>query len=1305
MLILHTRPLSALIMVISVFLLVLFPINPNQAQTVFQEGLQLNWEKNIAYIAPTPTQKIPKLSFQDATYHYDEHFLPIYSQKIPIQQAGKLKVQITQAQYQTLDQNVLKQIPSINEQLTDDIVINAQIGYEKGQAYALIDFVPIIQDPLTTAYKGLTQFQLKVEVQPSATPLIKQNSRTYTQNSVFNQGSLYQFTINQTGIHKIDRSFLQELGLNGTISINNARIYGNGSGMLPSLAGADRYDDVAENPIKVVDQNGNGSWDDNDYILFYAEGPNQWNYDNVLQNFKHQTHLYATATSYFLTVDLGAGKRVMSDASPNTSPTQKVTSFSGRMMYEMEWANLNSSGQEWFGEKFVPNNPVTIPFTISPPLVSNEAVQLLSRTIGTSVQTNTAFQFSSNGQVLPNRATVGVSLSNSGYPDKGQARELINTFVPTNTAQVPIELLFIAGESGAEGHLDYLALTGHQQLQLTNGQLLFRDLASIGDGEITQFTIQNTNSGVEVWDVSTIDAIRRLNVNHSGNQSSFVTATDQLKEFIAFDESNLYAPTAVGRVASQNLHAPEQLDLIIVTHPNFLAAANRLADHHRTHDQMAVKVVTVQQVYNEFSGGTPDVTAIRDYMKMFYDRATTQNNPDLIVDHLLLFGDASYDYKNIEFGENNENFVPTYESLTTINTLQTYCTDDYFGFLDDTEGINISFSDHLLDIAIGRLPVRTTTEADGVVNKIIRYATQPMSLGDWRNTLTFIADDEDTNLHFNDAEAHTQYLQSDHPNYNINKIYLDAYQQVATLGSGLYPDVNTAIDNSIFNGSFIMNYVGHGGEDGWAHEQILDLGDVQSWDNQDQLPLFITATCSFSRYDNPKRYTAGEALIINPNGGAIAIMTTVRLVYASSNEILNNAFLRKLFEPVNGKMPTVGEIARLSKNNASNTGRNNRKFSLLGDPALTLAYPQYNVVTTNINQRAVPLQVDSLYQPDTLSALSQVTIEGEIMDKNGARLEDFNGIVYPTVFDKMATLKTQANDPGSLAREFQTRNKIIFKGKASVTNGQFSFSFIVPKDIALQHGSGRISYYVENGVLDGHGYTEQLVIGGVSENSSSDEEGPKIDVFMNDESFVFGGLTNDEPILLVKLKDENGINIVGNGIGHDITAILNDDNRNTFVLNEYYKADLDNYQEGEIRYPLSKLPAGQHNISIKAWDVFNNSSKAYTEFMVAESAEIALRNVLNYPNPFIDKTNFWFEHNRAGDNLTVTIQIFTMSGRLVKTIQQQMVAEGFRVDNLEWDGLDDFGSPIGKGVYVYKLTVRGSDNKSATEMEKLVILK
>ncbi|KPK80954.1 MAG: hypothetical protein AMS27_15970, partial [Bacteroides sp. SM23_62_1] len=686
--------------------------------------------------------------------------------------------------------------------------------------------------------------------------------------------------------------------------------------------------------------------------------------------------------------------------------------------------------------------------------------------------------------------------------------------------------------------------------------------------------------------------------------------------------------------------------------------------------------------------GAPDVAGIRTMMKMFYDRATGEHD---MPRYLLLFGDGSYD--NTSEDSRNTNFILTYQSPNSLNPTYSFVTDDFFGLLDEQEG----GSSGLVDLGVGRLPVKNEAEAATVVNKIYNYHSND-NMGDWRNTICFIGDDEDYNTHMHQADELATYVENNYPGFIISKIYLDAYQQITTSAGERYPDVNEAVNQRINKGALIINYTGHGGESGLAHERIMEINDIINWENDKKLPLFLTATCEFSRFDDYEHTSAGELVLLNPDGGGIALLSTTRLVYSAPNHALNVRFFEFVFEKnQDQEYGRLGDIIRLTKN-ASGSEVNKRSFTLLADPALLLNYPKYSIKAVAINGR------DVSGESDTIRALSKVTVSGLMEDDQGNKLESFNGTLYPSVFDKLSVITTLTNDGGS-PFNFSVRNRTLFKGKASVINGEFTFSFIVPKDISYNYGYGKINFYGHDQLTDASGSFAGIVIGGSADSVANDSEGPGIRIFMNDDNFVFGGTTDENPKLLVYVHDSSGINTIGSGIGHDLTAILDDNNMNPIVLNDYYESDKDSYQSGKIVYPLRNLEVGPHKLKVKVWDVYNNSSEDYIEFIVTSSEDFILKNILNYPNPFTTHTSFYFEHNRTGSTLDILIQIFTVSGKLVKTIDRQVIATGYRCGPIDWDGLDDFGSRIGRGVYIYRLKVRTDQGETVEKFEKLVILR
>ncbi|MEI6456772.1 MAG: type IX secretion system sortase PorU, partial [bacterium] len=783
----------------------------------------------------------------------------------------------------------------------------------------------------------------------------------------------------------------------------------------------------------------------------------------------------------------------------------------------------------------------------------------------------------------------------------------------------------------------------------------------------------------------------RIGASQSGNDFIFRLSTDTIRQFIAFDGSSFSSPEFIGKVATQDLHGISQVDYIIVSHPVFMADAERLAQFHRDQNNLTVVVVTPEQVYNEFSSGVQDVSAVRDFMKMLYDRSEPGKEPK----YLLLFGDASYDFKDRI--TNNTNFVPSYESIESLDPVTSFVTDDYFGLLDDNEGQGSSGD---LDLGMGRLPVASAEESKAAVDKIVHYISDSEVVkNDWRNVVCFVADDQDEggNQFVNDSETLSGIIENGYKDFNSDKIYLDAYQQVSTPGGNRYPDVNVAINKRVEKGALIMNYVGHGGEVGWAHERVLEVPDIKSWTNYDNMPVFMTATCEFSRFDDPERVSAGELVFLNPKGGGVALFTTTRLTYAGENKTLSVNFYNNAFKKVDGEYHRMGDLIVLSKYNAG--ASNARKFALLGDPALEMAYPHLNVVTTGINGE-VPTSV-----PDTMKALATVTISGEIRDEADMKVTSFNGTIFTTVFDKASEIYTRANDQIAPPVKFYLRKNVVYKGKAEVVNGSFSCTFIVPKDIAYNFGKGKISYYARSSDTDANGYDNNIIVGGYDNSVIPDDNGPEVSLYMNNTSFVSGGITNQNPKLLAYISDDSGVNTVGNGIGHDITAILDNRTSEPIILNDYYVSDLNTFKSGVITFPFTNLADGPHHIDVKVWDVFNNSTLAGIDFIVVSSAENVLEHLYTYPNPMTDHTTFSFEINQVNQYADAEIRIYALTGNLVKTIRETIFLGGYRNDLIRWDGTSEEGYRINSGVYGYKLRLTLPDGSVLQNASKLVVIR
>lgn len=1251
------------------------------------------------------TETYSYLSFEGAEYNHSDNYLPRYNQKIAVSPiTTSFSATISDATFEPLTDAEAAFIKD-PKLIKPNIPVNTSVAYNKKQPYGRIDLLPIRKNPSTGKYEKLTAFDLQI-ISSQEEKSQQKAPFTYASSSVLENGIWYKIAVSNSGIHKINYSFLENLGIDmSSLNPQNIRIYGTG-GMQPELNSLPKIDDLTENAIYVQGES-DGVFNTSDYVLFYAKGSDTWIHDTTggCATFRHQKHLYSDTAFYFLNIDLGAGKRIQSQASSTLPATHTVSSFNDYAFHESDNVNFLKSGRLWVGEYF--DNIASYNFSFSFPNVDFGS----SASVTTSIASRYIAPASSNASyvVVSQSGTTTINIpstSGGAYDVYANIGTACYTFNPSN----PVITVNITKQTAsAVAWLDYLEINVRRNLIMSGAQMEFRDVNSVGTGNVADFNI-TSSTAIQIWDITDIANATSQVLTATGINYQFRQPADTLREYVAFTGSTFYTPASGRKIPNQNLHALTNKQYIIVTHPNFYQQALDLGNYRQNKDTLNTAVVTTEQVYNEFSSGAVDAAAIRNFMKMFYDRAATSAE---MPKYLLLYGDGSYDNKG-NF-TSNTNFIPTYQSTTSTILTTSYVSDDFYGLLDNNEGLWISDA---VDIGIGRFPVKSSSEAKAMNEKIYYYERTGFALsnsqtactstntstpfGDWRNMIAFVADDEDAALHVNQADSISRIVKRLYKNYNVDKIFLDAYIQEATPGGKRYTAANDAIDKRVQKGCLIMNYTGHGGELGWAHERILENSTINSWKNINNMPLFFTATCEFSRWDDPERTSAGEYVFLNTEGGGIALMSTVRVVYAGPNFNLNLHYFNNAFTPLsNGKMPTLGDVYEYMKNQYDGYIVNGRNFTLIGDPALRIAYPKYKVSTDTVN--SVPVTTSS---SDTLRALSLVTVSGFVRDNSGNILTNYNGILYPTVFDKPQKITTLSNDgvTASPPVNFYLQKNVLYKGKVNVTNGYFKFSFVVPKDIAYQYGAGKISYYSENGTDDANGYYENIIVGGTNSSAPADNQGPEISLYLNDDKFVYGGITDENPDLFAKLKDVNGINTVGNGIGHDITAVLDENTANSIVLNDYYQADLNSYQSGTIRYPFNNLSEGKHTLSLKVWDVYNNSSKSFTDFVVAKSAEMALSHVLNYPNPFTTKTQFYFEHNQCCQMLEVELQIFTISGKLVKTITEFVNAEGNRSDPITWDGRDDFGDKIGRGVYIYKLKVKSKDGGTAEKLEKLVIL-
>lgn len=1255
------------------------------AQQVIRHPLTLAWSEENP------------LRFEGAGEYFADPRLPIYTYRFPIAGNADITGSLVINTKETIDLSSLSPKPV----LPRVAIVSGVAEAERGKWYARVWVMPLTSQGGTKAERVLSG-ELQIEVKLKSN-ISYRSGPPFKESSVLAQGTIHRVAVNKKGVHKIDYNFIKDkLGIDpGSFSSERIAIFGNGPGRLPQRNSEFRIDDLEESYMLGVGTE-DGRMDQGDYFLWYAEGPDSWKFDPDERIYHMDKNIYDESNHYYIIINGPQRTKISSRSDAANGVYASTTSLVSQRLEEDKLNLLGryrtpGSGQEWYGDEFAIINEAdyTDKFDLSA-IVPSDTVYYKVRFAARS--SNLSRFYVSFDQREFNKSVGGVSLGNfeSSFANDAiiQGHFLSDNGINSIRVRYPD-----ANGINARAWTDYIEINHWRRNQYVTGKPLYlRDPRSYYLGTPTM-SITGFPDGGMIWDIT--NPLRPITQGYNaGSNTTFAGQpyNDIPSEYIVFHPVNdVSVPVYEKAISNQNVHSLQRADLVIIYYDEFEAAAVKLADHRRSHSQMEVTAIPVSQIFEEFGGGSKDPTSIRDFARMLYTR-------DQDFRYLLLVGDATYDYLNRFPEVPYHNFIPAFESEESLDPIRSFPSDDYFALLDESEGFDLFGA---IDIAVGRMPVATAEEAMAIVNKIVHYDTSPSTLNDWRQRVVIVADDQDHNIHLNQADGLAVEKAAEHPELNINKIYLDAYPQESTPGGDRYPSVNEDLDLNIQKGALTISYLGHGGQNGWTQERILGINQAKSYDNIDNMPLFITATCSFAGYDEPSFTTAGEHLLTNPAGGAIALMTTVRAVYSGSNERLTDGVLSRIYNPDQpGEYPGIAEVLRRAKNvGLDSIDINARKFTLLGDPSMRLAFPRYDVAVTQINGHAVPGGII-----DTLSALEKSTISGVILDDNGAVIENFNGKISLTVFDKVQARKTLANDEDSSQRSFNTQNKQLFKGTATVEAGHWTIEFVLPKDLDFSYGNGKMSFYAHNNVTDAAGYFTSFFIGGVSTDGLADDQPPVIQLFMNDENFVTGGITDAQPDIYALLMDDNGINVSGTGVGHDIEAILDNDDKNSFILNDYYQATLDNYRSGEVRYPLNDLAPGKHTLKLIAWDLANNPAEAYLEFFVLDSEGPVLEHVLNYPNPFTTSTNFQFEHNRPGVEMNLQVQIFSINGRLVKTIEKEaFISEGYRVDDLPWDGLDDSGNQIGKGVYVYRIRVayniNGTKEVIESKAEKLVILR
>ena len=1225
---------------------------------------------------------------------YYNGIMPTFNQALPIyDDAVKVAMELKDVKTASLTAEELEIAKEFS--YLSDFELEAIPLRSRDEALLSIRIVPFRQND--DGYEKLVSANLMLTLTPDFSKV--QSVPEYASVSAMSWGNWYKIGLPESGIYKLTYDDLVDLGINvASVDPRQIRIYHNGGGVLPELNAESRYDDLVEIPIYVAGES-DGSFDRNDYILFYGRGPVTWSFNSERVVFEHNQNPFEDYSYAFVVTGQGNGKRIAETAPITASVNETVSQFIDYQVHEVDKFNLNKTGRTYYGDKLEGNASLNLSFDF-PNAITSRYAQIHSELAGRNFKP-ASFTILVDGVT---KDTYSVPTVSSSAQELTHARVVGGwvTAYPTGNSIALTLRHNSTSTTTSDGYVDYISVNAWRDLKFVGPQMRFRNPEASIINKVYEYRLSNANQQVQVWNVTNPVEPKIVNGQLSGNVFSFKVMGNQLNEFYAFNGSSYSTAKMIGQVENQNLHGLRDVDFLIVTYPDFMEAAERLmALHNRIDPELNISVTTPEKIYNEFGCGAKDISAIRDFCRMLYLDSSIGHR----IKYLLLLGDCSYDYKN---RSGIVDFVPSYETVASLAMDETFVTDDFFGCMDENEG---SIYRSLADIGIGRFTVSTLEQANQMVDKVERYVTKDAStMGAWRNVVTFFTDDESGFV--KNAEKMANMLPSvGGEGLVVDKIYLDAYQQISSPGGEICPEVNAAVNSRMEKGTLVLNYTGHGGEVQLAEEKILQRKDVDSWRNAPMYPLMITGTCEYSRFDDHERTSLGEYAFLNQYGGMVAMFTTSRVTYGGDNLNFNIGVYNNLFRIVGGENYRLGDVYRMAKTLGT---KEEKRYVFFGDPALRLAYPTWSVETTAINGQPHDMVFDSIQindstwevhpvYHDTLRALQPVEIQGVVKDVTGNVATNFNGMVQVTVYDKEAELSTlgTATDP----IEFKLRNSVIFNGKTNVKDGRFTINFIVPRDIAYRFGQGLINYYATDYEIDANGNDDNFIIGGFYDDAFIDNEPPAIQLFIDDTLFVSGGLTGENPKLLAYVEDESGINTTGAGIGHDITATLSGPSRNSYCLNDYFVSEINNPGKGEIAFKMQDLPDGDYTLTLKVWDIYNNSNTATINFTVVHSDGMMAENPANWPNPVTDETYFTFDHNQVGNNLKVDIYIYDIMGRWVTTLSETVAGTSTRIAPIRWNGRGAHGETLRNGIYVYRIVATNDKGETTLMVSKLVLSK
>ena len=1096
---------------------------------------------------------------------------------------------------------------------------------------------------------------------------------SYVNQSVLAGGSWVKISVTQSGVCKMSFGELRDAGISNPSQV---RVFGYGGAQLTQDFTKRKIDDLPQVPVYVGDS----------YVLFYVQGPISWEWTG--SRFAHTRNTYSEAGYYFLTDNAGTTLAPTTAEAVSGSGTD-VTSYINLQVHEKDSLNLvdrsgvAGGGKEFFGEQFSTNQKRSFSFTTlnaETTAKSNVYIRLAAKAAAVST-----FTANVNGSI--GSATIAqVPTDNYTFGVVGQT----NFSAITKQDKQQVQLQFINSTTSALGWLDYIELATPCALQMTGDWMTVRTNTNAGSATPLKYHLTQAGSAVQIWDVTDLAAIKRMPTTQSGNEIQWTGSNqDGVHTYVAVKTggTSYVKAKVVGEISNQNLHKLKNIDYVIICPEGYEAEARRLAQAHEQKQSITWAVVTDQQVYNEFSSGTPDASAYRWLMKMLYDRA---NNGDGQKPRwLLLIGHGSFDNRGL-LPNSGSNLLLTYQADESMNEVRSYASDDYFGWLDDNEGTDSGAYTAKLDIGVGRLPVGSVEEAAVTVDKLIAYMDNTQH-GKWKNQLLYLADDGDKGQHTQTAEESAEITRKNNLDFVVHKVYLDAYPQEVNASGESYPLAKNRVQNLLKSGVLFFDYSGHGGYNGVTSELVLSMHDIEKMNNVKQ-GFWAFLTCNFGQFDSGNR-CAAEVAMLNPNGGAMGVLAATRTVYAADNTNLNRAFAKELFKHSNvfHYEATLGEALKDAKNTLGVSDKGNKlAYVLIGDPAIRLNYP-------------TDYQVETTTQMDTLHALAIQQVEGQIVDEDHAVVNDFNGDIEITIYDKMQVITTRDNDDqteDAVKVDYNDYPNTIFTGSAKVKEGKFQYTFMVPKDIRYNYGKGRIVYYAHDDTYneDAVGHFEDFIVGGTGSVVAVDTVGPEMNIYLNSPAFADGGTTYPTPRFFAELYDPNGINTAGAGIGHDLLLIVDDDPKQTYAINEYFTSENGSYQKGLVSYLMDAMTDGPHSLSFRAWDLMNNSTTKSLNFVVESGIDPSIYSVMSYPNPVQQSgvMNITVLYDQPDELLTTEVYVYNLNGQIIWS-KIQNNPENIQLNLGELNMMP--------GVYLYSVKIKSATSKYSTCSGKIIVTK